>query len=290
MKTFIDWVMESPQTRFPLVTALIGVLGAIIGGFFTVIVWQRLNAAFGNLYDKTTTWLLGRDFEYRYLDWVINQHQYLPILPTTLTPVTDMHFQELDTLYVSLTMTEDQQRTREISLGDALRNTPALVILGDPGAGKTTILRFLALTLARARRKRVPRTVRANHAQVQCRIQDARKRVKEEFGYANFPLPIFVYLNRLRDVTAWSGRRSLLDALRDEWQSVDNLRDSPESFFDDKLRRGECIFLFDAFDELGTQEARDAIARHIGSLAASAPQGNRFIVTSRIVGYNGQRA
>src|SRR5262249_20083125 len=121
-----------------------------------------------------------------------------------------------------------------------------------------------------------------------CRIQEARKRVQKEFGYANFPLPIFVYLNRLRDVTAWSGGRSLLDALRDEWQSVDNLRDFPENFFDDKLRRGECIFLFDAFDELGTQEARATIARHIGSLAASAPPGNRFIVTSRIVGYNGQ--
>src|SRR2546428_9013591 len=48
------------------------------------------------------------------------------------------------------------------------------------------------------------------------------------------------------------------------------------------------LFFFDAFDELGTQEARDLIAQHIGSLAASAPKGNRFIVTSRIVGYNGQ--
>src|SRR5438132_424938 len=128
---------------------------------------------------------------------------------------------------------------REISLGDALRDTSALVILGDPGAGKTTMLRFLALTFARARRKRVPRNVKADRKQAQRRIQDARQRIKEEFGYENFPLPIFVYLNRLRDITAWSGGRSLLDALRDEWKSVDNLRDFPERFFDDKIRHGE---------------------------------------------------
>lgn len=114
--------------------------------------------------------------------------------------------------------------------------------------------------------------------------------MNEEFGIDHYPLPVFVYLNRLREIINWPKSYSLLDALRDELKAVDMLRDFPEGFFSQKLERGECIFLFDAFDELGTQEAREAVARCVGELANTAPSGNRFIVTSRIVGYNGQLA
>ena len=81
----------------------------------------------------------------------------------------------------------------------------------------------------------------------------------------------------------------MLDLVREELKGIDSLRKFPDDFFDMKLNRGQCVFLFDAFDELGTHEAREAAARRIGEFA-NAAAGNRFIVTSRIVGYSGQLA
>jgi len=271
----------------PIIAALIGLGGAIIGGLFTLIVWPYVKNGLDWLWDQIKRQFSGRDFEYRYLDWIVSDHRYLPLLPTTLVPVNEASVQELDNLYVSLSLSQDSQNQEDISVGKALVDHPLLIILGDPGAGKTTMLRFLALTFGRARRKKPQLQRKPDYAE-RARIQKARTRVKEEFGFADYPLPVFVYLNRLRDLARWPKGRSLLDALRDEWKSVDRLRDFPEDFFEVKLRKGECIFLFDAFDELGSEDAREALADHIGKLASSAPQGNRFIVTSRIVGYSGQ--
>ena len=290
MQRLIDWVLESPQTRIPLIAALIGLIGVILGGFLTTIFWPWIKILIEKLWDKAEATFRKKKFEHDYLDWIVKAHEYLPILPSTLVPVTQVNVQELDRLYVSLSVASANPREPEISLPAALRDSPALVIIGDPGAGKTTMLRFLALTFAQARRKRSSAKVVKNRQRDSEKIRKAQERVKSEFRFDNYPLPIFVYLNRLRDVSNWPPHRSLLDALTDEWSAVDKLRKLPEGFFKKKLEKGECIFLLDAFDELGTQAARDAIANHIGQLAATLPQGNRFIVTSRIVGYNGQLA
>ena len=287
MKQLIDWIAEDPRVRVPLVVAIIGLCGVVIGGFLTQLFLPLVKTMFVTLWTKLKVTSSARSFEGRYLDWVINEHQYLPALPTTLASFAERKKYELDRFYVSLAVTEDVQAPHGISLDDALRDHDRLVILGDPGAGKTTMLRFVALTLAKARRERAAASKDAEYKADVSSFREARRRVRENFGYDGFPLPVFVYLNRLRNVTEWSEGRSILDALHSEWMSVD-LRDFPPRFFDEKLQRGECVFLFDAYDELGTQDARDSIAERIGALASGAPPGNRFIVTSRIVGYNGQ--
>jgi predicted NACHT family NTPase len=288
MKRLIEWVMENPSSRIPILVALIGLSGVILGSLFTVVIWPMFKNMLESLWLSIKGKFSKHSFEQRYLEWVVSEHQFLPILPTTLVPVTGTKVQELDKLYVSLSISERTDDKEGMSLGKGLVNNSKLIILGDPGAGKTTMLRFLALTFAHARRKKSSFRNTAERLRDDFKIHEARRRVKEEFGFKTFPLPIFVYLNRLRDVVTWAPERSLLDALRDEWKTVDSLGDFPENFFEEKLSSGECIFLLDAFDELGTQDAREAIARHIGKLASAVPQGNRFIVSSRVVGYKGQ--
>lgn len=185
--------------RTTVLIAIIGIAGAIIGGFFTVIIWPYLKTLIDKLYSKLETRFSGRNFEYRYLDWVISEHRYLPVLPTTLVPVTEKKVQELDDFYVSLAVSQDagQKQLENINIGLALNDNPMLVILGDPGAGKTTILRFLALTFARARRKSPPRNNDAEYEEEKNKIKIARERVKREFYYPDYPLPVFVYLNRI---------------------------------------------------------------------------------------------
>jgi predicted NACHT family NTPase len=280
--------MEDPKTRITVLVAVIGLGGVVLGGVLNSLVWPWLKTAVERLAGKVETKYSKKKFEYRYLDWVISEHENLPLLPSTLVPVTQPLPKELDKLYVALSIVSDGERQAEMSLGEALKKGSKLVVLGEPGAGKTTMLHFMALTFALARRRRSSSKAKGERERDERKIGEARRRVKEEYGYDDYPLPVFVFLNRLRDISSWPPGRGILDAVRDEWKANELLRDTPADFFEDKLSRGECIFLLDAFDELGSQSARDAVASHIGKLAATALRGNRFVVTSRIVGYSGQ--
>ncbi len=62
----------------------------------------------------------------------------------------------------------------------------------------------------------------------------------------------------------------------------------PTAFFEKKLGDGNCIVLFDGFDELGSPD-RGRMARLVADLAGSYPERrNHFVVSTRIVGYEGQ--
>jgi predicted NACHT family NTPase len=267
------------ETHTELAVAIFGIVAAIIGGLFTQIVWPALRAVFKHLGAYVQEQFSNTRSERGYLEWVINMHQFLPVLPTTLAPVAEHRKQELDKLYVSLSVSERlDDPSASLPMHKVFSESRNIVILGDPGAGKTTLLRYIALTCARAR---INISGLSGHT-------SARTHLKNEFGFTSYPLPVFVFLNRFRDPGFWTNSKSMLDAIRDELASNDILRNIPKLFFEEKLRNGECLFLLDAFDELGSQEARDTVANKIGELAAASPPGNRFIVSSRIVGYSGQ--
>ncbi len=55
------------------------------------------------------------------------------------------------------------------------------------------------------------------------------------------------------------------------------------------MRRGNCLVLFDGFDELGSRNARGKMAQLIADMAdVYRDRGNLFVVSTRIVGYEGQ--
>ena len=165
-----------------------GIIGAIIaatGAFFAawwILRKQWAHEAEQKKADEEQEKLLqGQEEETdesRYLEWVTNQHRFLPITGLrTRSPVEV----ELERVYVSLNVDprvlermgsaeEDKQhemppaetlsvsRRREekeaVSIADALKlidrnRVFGLVILGGPGTGKTTVLKYLALTYAR---------------------------------------------------------------------------------------------------------------------------------------------
>jgi len=231
----------------------------------------------------------GKRLENAYLDSLINQHRYLPSLPTPLVPVTaGAQLQELDDIYVSLTISDSGQRSNGIDLGEAISNHSRLVILGDPGSGKTTMLRFLTLTFARALRGKSTFREPARARDENTKIREARNRLKYAYKIADHPLPVFIFLNRLRNVAEWSKERSILEAVYEDWHPVNTTRDLQRQFMEEKIAAGKCIFFLDAFDELGSQDAREQIAVKLGEFCAQSPEGNRFVVTSRIVGYQRQ--
>src|SRR6266487_4180448 len=147
---------------------------------------------------------------------------------------------------------------------------PVAILLGAPGSGKTTAMRWLALQMAHASIS--PRTLQP---------------------YQLYPdqIPIFLrvsdYAKRLSVESI-----SLEEHLKDHFARL--YRDLPEltAALLNKLRQGCCLVLFDGLDEVASDSLRRSVTENIhkfiSDYAPQKPMGqlyNRFIITSRIVGY-----
>ena len=139
-----------------------------------------------------------------------------------------------------------------------------LVILGDPGSGKSTLLRYLLLQL----------------------IQRASEFV------AFFPqltevlatVPLYLPLASYADVwfSKAPGSRSLEDFLPGYLH--ENYLGKYVGFLQRQIEQGKAFILLDGLDEIPDTSLRLKIVQQVEMFAQAYP-GNRFIVTSRIVGY-----
>ena len=250
-------------------------------------------------------------FQQHYLTWLIGQCRYLPMIqPNVVAARWEYQWRtiKLEELYTPLSLgtVERQFEQREKwfdkyervgkfsdwlrkqwhrlrpphvpqagDIGALLQQQPHLVVLGDPGSGKTTLLRYLALTAARSLRNK--------------RLDGDDKRLGyQRFGWSKRPFPILIPLNLLADVTTWAEEKPLLDEIVATLPG-DLQAHAPADFFEKRLRRGNCLVLFDGFDELGSREARSTMAKKIAGLANTYNHpANRYLVSSRIVGYENQ--
>ena len=228
----------------------------------------------------------AQNAEDTYLDWITHEHRFLNITGLRTRAPVEV---ELERVYVSLgvdlrqlqqmqaeepgaaMLAEGAPKTRRTSRGrtdkdevklDIARalhlvdqdRVGGLVVLGGPGTGKTTVLKYLALTFAQG-------------------LQD--KRLDQ-----NQPrLPIFV---SLRMVAAQNEEQALADLLAAQCQAAGCRVDA--SFFDQRLRRGACIVLLDGLDEVADQDQRRRVAAWI-SRQHDACANNPFVVTCRVAGF-----
>ena len=305
VKFFEEW------GKNPLVVAILGgILTLFLQRFLPWLLrqFQKLSEAAGALFRGG--W---RDyqFEREYLRWLIERHRFLGQVPSNVAVATGEQKQlaELEKVYVALAITPGgapgegapdagspkqflrgerrkwwsrfvPKRFRPANerpysnVGRAIEQSARLVIRGDPGSGKTTLMKYLAVTCARALRN-------------QPRQGDSRDATYDKLGWRARPFPIFISLGRHGNVKSWDPQRRLLDACAEEF--VCELTGCPSGFFERRLKRGNCLILLDAFDELGSRDARQQMAQHIvGLLNQFSDRNNRIVVTTRIVGYEGQ--
>ena len=143
------------------------------------------------------------------------------------------------------------------TLIDALAEDSPLVLLGDPGIGKSTFLNFVAWLFSRP----------------------ATNALIERLGWY-LPLPMVLRELPVRGVRDFDG---LLEAFLSREMSAPLLGDE-RRYLMQTLEEGRAFLLLDGIDELGGREARENLRSAVFDGIARYP-ACRWLLTSRIIGY-----
>ncbi|MCE7989447.1 MAG: NACHT domain-containing protein [Caldilinea sp. CFX5] len=145
-----------------------------------------------------------------------------------------------------------------LPLLDLLAEHAGLVILGDPGAGKTTFLKHLALGLAL---DQPPLPALAHRLPIL--------------------IPLAAYANELAQ------RDCSLQEFLGDYYRRQGIEDLPVAdLLRSALSSGRALLLFDGLDEVQERGQRARIVNRVETFFAHHRQsGNKFVLTSRIVGY-----
>ncbi|MFF6784355.1 HEAT repeat domain-containing protein [Streptomyces sp. NPDC012510] len=157
---------------------------------------------------------------------------------------------------------------KRFSVGERLQASKRLVVLGDPGAGKSTMLRWIA-TAYLLRMKADPDWNQ---------LPDAGTLPDTDW------LPLLI---RCREIDESKDLGSLEEIIRQHlrnYQFSDRDAESLAATLLDAIRDGRVLLLFDGLDEISHPALRAKFCRHIEQVHIAYPESS-IIVTSRIVGY-----
>lgn len=251
-----------------------GLLGAVIAVLVAVLIGvlkDKIKAVFNRLLDFLGKYLGGklaeRRFLKRYTDNLSFNHKYLKLIGFNTAGISRPLLEEV---FVSLRITtnslpvgssekDEGHDTSAISFTSAFKQYQYMVILGGPGAGKTTTLSYALLMFT-------------------------QKKAEEKFGIRERLLPIYIPLRRLSN-----SNRSIIEDLSDkdtQILSAEILKEHPSNYFEKKLKKGQCLVLLDGLDEVIDEKTHRQVAERINSLVAAYPD-NRFVVTCRNAGWKG---
>ncbi|XXX76039.1 metallophosphoesterase [Sorangium sp. So ce134] len=155
-------------------------------------------------------------------------------------------------------VSEGKDRLEARSLVELVEARRSVVVLGDPGMGKTTLLLFLSLLCAGA--ADLPGCTAAPHT------------------------PLFISLRDLAQERVKDPELHPIDFLARRAQTDLGLKGTPRELFDALLRLGQATVLLDGLDEVGTSATRVRMARDIRALQSEYPRCPMW-VTSRMYGY-----
>ncbi|MGQ9832934.1 MAG: NACHT domain-containing protein [Candidatus Villigracilaceae bacterium] len=221
-----------------------------------------------------------------YLNYLIDRHYYLNLKGMGVSDRIPLRLRLLD-LYVPLkarlelpegetwmrdlrlagrpvSQAEYQQTLRlsnPVPVLEILRQNSGLIVLGDPGAGKTTFLKYLALSLASGN--------------------------GHETGLGDrlpILLPLAAYANALQKSDV-----RLDDFIAKYFADIG--ADLPiDTMLAEALQAGRALILLDGLDEVKDPNLRNTVVeRVVDFYAFHRRRGNKFVITSRIIGYRAVR-
>ncbi|MGA2799622.1 MAG: NACHT domain-containing protein, partial [Thermoguttaceae bacterium] len=148
--------------------------------------------------------------------------------------------------------------SKPIPSTDCIKTNDRVMILGNPGVGKTTLLKFVSHSLANSYvsgedgKREIPIYIRLPEF---CRAQEIDERVD--------------FVKFIAAISADHCCADIEQPLREELGHD----------------RRQCLLLLDGLDEIGNQEQKESLIESIKSFIDQYPK-NRFVITSRIVGFD----
>ncbi|MBI5933752.1 MAG: SUMF1/EgtB/PvdO family nonheme iron enzyme [Chloroflexi bacterium] len=220
-----------------------------------------------------------------YLAYLVDRHNYLSLKGMGVSDRVPLRLALLDVyvpLKARLELPEGETWQRELSLAgreptnedltplrlsdplsvlDILASHSGVIVLGDPGAGKTTFLKYIALCLARG---------------------DGEKLGLGERLPILMPLAAYANALQVEDIR--------LDDFIAEYFSDIGSDTSIGPMLEEALRAGRALILLDGLDEVRDLNLRNTVVeRVVDFYAFHRRPGNKFVITSRIVGYRAVR-
>ena len=160
--------------------------------------------------------------------------------------------------YVSPDESPENWADEAETLIDALTENRRLVLLGDPGIGKSTFLNYVAWLLSRP----------------------ATNTLIDRLGW-RLPLPMVLRELEVRGVRRFD---DLLEAFLNHKMSAPLLEDD-RGYLMRTLDEGQAFLLLDGIDELGDRETREGLRSAVFEGMSRYPDCH-WLMTSRIVGYD----
>ena len=142
---------------------------------------------------------------------------------------------------------------------EAVSRSPRLVLLGDPGSGKSTLISWIAFQLAR----------------------QPDNPWKKSLGNL-IPVPLVLRDLPISRETTWP---ALWNAYFQSPVTKIPNRDKVEHELEKSLQRGQVIVMLDGLDEIGDVHVRSALRAAVFEAMSRYPSC-RWLLTSRIVGYD----
>jgi predicted NACHT family NTPase len=235
---------------------------------------DRLTRGINSLLDwlgrNVATRIGSRRFEPKYKSLIRANHLHLKIVGIR---TEEEHRPKIADAYVPLTLLQQGDTIdHAISVDQMLRVQSYNLILGDPGAGKSTILDYTIVQVTEPASKQKARA-RATLTPVGIAKRKSRT-----------PCPIYVPLRRCS-----MEHRTLLEDILDETTEILPLpirQAMPKKFIEHCLKKGNALLLLDGLDEVMHEKAYDAAIRKINEFTQLYPDVN-VVVTCRKAGWRG---
>jgi len=200
----------------------------------------------------------------------VKEHLIIVSLESVYVPLTARGATGAGGLGEGMPLMRAREEGGEVPLTDLIPRHRCLVLVGEAGSGKTTFLRYVALTAASACAGRRP--------------ADA------DWLPRPTPLPLYLPLHGLgvylRDQKPADRESPSPDLLRDYIAHHLRHLDLPEGWVADRLKSGNVLLLLDGLDEVARFEDRRFIAEMVTRFASFYDRC-RVVVTTRPQGYEG---